>query len=99
MAQEVAKAGFTCANTYFAYDEYGAVLSDGGWMNEVFANEIVYPAVNLPLAITMVGDIVDLSKISSMENDGQFILVYHSKVYQSENLVDALLELWINHKS
>lgn len=76
VAVKAKKAGFTCANTFYAYDENGNV-TDAGWMENGGQGEIkgllaslpkfkaptLYPAINICMAIGLIEDTtLDISK-------------------------------------
>lgn len=99
-AQKAAEHGFTCANTYYAYDERGEV-TNGGWLQDV-AGCKMYPAINIALAIGILED-TDVIKYW----DGVAIYLSNGMYYfkcdvfnaQNENLCDLLIDVWINFKT
>lgn len=98
IAKKARAEGMTCANTFYAYDPNGD-LGDGGWLEKITGTEM-YPAINLAFSIGML-DNTDLKsdKIQLSEEDGKYSLHYEDEIYQSENLVDVIVELWINHNN
>ncbi len=111
IAKKAAAAGMTCANTFYAYDEHGE-LTDGAWLAEGvegvnknllaslpnFKAPILFPAINLPMAIGMLED-TDLEyKMMDCYFDEKYFFRYAGNIYKSNKLVDLLVEVWIKHK-
>lgn len=99
MAKKCAKAGMTCANTFFAYDEHGDI-NDGAWLQKISPQYKMYPAINVPFAILMLED-TDLKLFElelHIDSDELFHLRYGAEEYTGDNLPDVLLAAWLKHK-
>ena len=98
VAKKAKQVGMTCANTFYAYDSKGE-LNDGAWLEKITGAEM-YPAINLPFAIGMLEDTdLKFDKIDCSEIDGKYSLYYESEIYQSTNLINILVDVWIKHKN
>ncbi len=106
MAQKAKFAGMTCANTFFAYDESGQI-GDGAWLENppemikdlpAFKQPVLFPAINLALAIFMLDDILGADKIECYQIDDVYVCKFNGKGYEGKKLVDAVIDLWIHNK-
>ncbi len=96
-AKKAKAAGFTCANTYFAYEANGE-LCNAGWMEEL-GKDSLSPAINIAMAIVMLEDTdLNQSEIELSNDDVKFTLKYGDDIFESTNLPDLLIELWIKYK-
>jgi len=98
LAKKASVAGMTCANTFLSYDERGE-LGDGAWLEDVTGAKM-YPAINFPFAVIMLEDTdLELRKINFYEYNENYFFKYKSEMYQSANIVDALIMAWLKHKT
>jgi hypothetical protein len=96
VAKKAKEAGMTCANTYLAYNNDGSVTT-GAWLESVGYNHL-YPCINFVLACIMVEDVCpNPLKIELTENDGIYFFYYEGQSYQSNNIVDVMIEFWIKN--
>ena len=103
MAKKIRAAGMTCANTYFSYDEDGQV-GDGAWLGEISERYGMAPCVQFPFAVAMLEEVIeDFDNISISRYDmadwgERFEVAYDGEAFESNNLVDAILSLWLKYK-
>jgi hypothetical protein len=112
LAKKAKTAGFTCANTFYSYDEAGEI-GDGAWMERPEVIEqlrkmtgkadwkppVMYPAINLAMAIGML-EYTDLEhgKVECYEYNGKYFFKYKGEVFQGEKLANVLVEVWLKHR-
>lgn len=98
--------GFTCANTYFAYDHKG-VVEDAGWIEDfLLPGQTFFPCINIAMAISMVlSDTtinIDLALFFSQEYadmETVYICQYDGKLLdKNKNLCDLLISIWVKLK-
>lgn len=110
VAKKAKEAGMNCSNTFYAFDEKGAV-NDGAWMeNEEmikqqyptlknFTAPVLFPAINLAMAIGMLEDTdLEFPKLNVYQFGDKFFIKYKDETYQSEKLVDVVVLIWCKHK-
>lgn len=63
---------------------------------------VMYPAISLPFAIGLLEDTKldanEMKKLSCYEFNEKYFIKYKEQVYQSEKLVDIIVEFWIKNK-
>jgi hypothetical protein len=108
VAKKLKEAGMTCANTYYAFDDKGQI-NDGAWMENPekikerfglkdFNPPVMYPAINLAMAIGMIEDTdIDVKRFECYQFNGKYFFKYKDETYQSEKLVDVMLQVWLKH--
>lgn len=97
IAKKLKKAGVTCANTYFMYDKDGN-LGDGSWLEDITEIEM-YPAINFPLSVMMLEEGgLKYGKIDCYKIHDDYYIEYNNITYRNENIVDALMLLWLEFK-
>jgi len=97
IAKQATNAGLTTANTYLSYDEHGEI-GDGAWLTDI-TGAIFFPAINFPFALVMLeGTDIELTKVDFYKFNGKYFFKYKKELYQSENIVDALILPWIAHQ-
>lgn len=102
VAKKIAEKGFTCANTFLAYDENGEI-GDGGWLQKVTGAKM-YPCVNLAMAYVVAEntsaelDKMALYQVCHNDKEPTFKLTYKDKVYEAERCADVLLLFWCDFK-
>lgn len=103
LAKEAKKAGMTCANTFFAYEEDGSIC-DGGWI-ESLGYDGYYPAINLSFALFMLDEVpAKMYDIVKTDDEDRPYKVTFTRADSSVNyfeaakLVDAVLLVWLKSK-
>ncbi len=96
LAKKADKAGVTCANTFFAYDNKGN-LTDGAWLASVGYD--MYPCINFAFACHLLADCVteeEFERISFSRIGEHYIISFEEFSHMSINIVDVVLSLYID---
>lgn len=108
-AKKARASGFSCANTFFAYDDKGEVTDGGAWLEDIFNEpDKFFPCINIAMAVSLLGDTdLDSNMILLFRMDKgpepfdrpNYVFQYNGKLeFTNTNLADLLIDVWIRYK-